>query len=304
LEVDGVRLARALILEGYAYNGMTRLLKAGELIRVRHGAYAVSPAEDALIEHRRLIVATLPRCRDVCLSHVSAALLHGLPTWAADLDRVHATKSGGGHGRRGRALHLHASSLDADEVIHIGGVPLTSLARTVVDCARTYPYGKAVPIGDAALRAGLRPEELERGLQRARNQTGIPRARRVAAFLDGRAESVGESKSRILLSGIGLPMPEPQFEVVDGDGRTVARTDFGWEDQRTVGEFDGKIKYGRLVRPGEKPEDAVFREKIREDRIRDLGWEVVRWTWADLDQPELLANRLQRAFARGCRRSA
>jgi hypothetical protein len=99
-------------------------------------------------------------------------------------------------------------------------------------------------------------------------------------------------------------MPEPQFEVVDGDGRTVARTDFGWEDQRTVGEFDGKIKYGRLVRPGEKPEDAVFREKIREDRIRDLGWEVVRWTWADLDQPELLANRLQRAFARGCRRSA
>ena len=36
-EVDGVRLARALILDGYAYNGMTRLLKAGELIRVRMG---------------------------------------------------------------------------------------------------------------------------------------------------------------------------------------------------------------------------------------------------------------------------
>jgi hypothetical protein len=109
--------------------------------------------------------------------------------------------------------------------------------------------------------------------------------------------------SRITFSRIGIPMPEPQFEIVDRDGRSVARTDFGWESRRTVGEFDGKIKYGRPIGPGKKPEDAVFREKIREDRIRDLGWEVVRWTWADLDEPRLLATRLQRAFSRGLRRS-
>ena len=78
--------------------------------------------------------------------------------------------------------------------------------------------------------------------------------------------------------------------------------DFCWKEQRTVGEFDGKIKYGRPIGPGEKPEDAVFREKIREDRIRDLGWEVVRWTWADLEDPRLLVTRLQRAFSRGLRR--
>ena len=302
-ESYGVRLASELKEEGYDYTGMTRLTKAGELIRVRHGAYAVSPADDALMEHRRLIAATLPRCGDVCLSHASAALLHRLPMWTADLDRVHATKWTGGHGRCGRTLHLHAAALDADETVRIGGVLVTCLARTVVDCARTYPFEKAVPIGDAALRAGLPQEELERSLERARSRSGIPRARRVAAFLDGRAESVGESKSRIIFSRIGLPMPEPQFEIVDWDGRSVARTDFGWESQRTVGEFDGKIKYGRLIGPGERPEDALFREKIREDRIRDLGWEVVRWTWADLEEPQLLATRLQRAFTRGLRRS-
>jgi hypothetical protein len=297
-----VRLASALKEEGYDYTRMTRLIRAGELIRIRHGAYAATAADDALMEHRRLIAATLPRCGDVCLSHASAAVLHCLPTWAADLDRVHATKWGGGHGRRGRTLHLHASALDADEVVGIGGLPVTCLARTVVDCARTYPYDKAVPIGDAALRAGLPQEELERGLQRARNRTGISRARSVAASLDGRAESVGESRSRIIFSRIGVPMPELQFEIIDWDGRRVARTDFGWESQRTVGEFDGKIKYGRLIGPGEKPEDAVFREKIREDRIRDLGWEVVRWTWSDLEEPQLLAARLRRAFSRGLRR--
>ena len=263
----------------------------------------MTQADDALTEHRRLIVATVPRCGDICLSHASAAVLHRLPTWAADLDRVHAIKGGGGHGRRGRNLHIHAAPLDGDEIVRIGGLPVTCLARTVVDCARTYPYEKAVPIGDAALRAGLLREELERALQRARSRTGISRARRVADFLDGRAESVGESRSRIMFSRIGIPMPEPQFEIVDRDGRRVARTDFGWESQRTVGEFDGKIKYGRPIGPGEKPEDAVFREKIREDRIRDLGWEVVRWTWVDLEEPRLLATRLQRAFSRGLRRS-
>jgi hypothetical protein len=83
-----VRLASALKEEGYDYTGMARLIKVGELIRVRHGAYAVTPADDALTEHRRLIVATLPRCGDVCLSHASAAVLHSLPTWAADLEVV------------------------------------------------------------------------------------------------------------------------------------------------------------------------------------------------------------------------
>jgi hypothetical protein len=60
----------------------------------------------------------------------------------------------------------------------------------------------------------------------------------------------------------------------------------------------------RLRRPGEESEDAVFREKLREDRIRDLGWGVVRWTWSDLQQPEVIADRLRRAFTCGLRRVA
>ncbi len=217
---------------------------------------------------------------------------------------MHVTKAGGGHGRRGRVLHLHAAPLEADEIITLDSLPVTCLARTVVDCARMFSYDKAVAIGDAALRAGLPPAELDRSLERGRNRKGMPQARRVAAFIDGRAESVGESKSRIILSRLALPAPELQFDIYDRNGRRIARTDFGWEGQRTVGEFDGKVKYGRLRRPGETPEDAVFREKLREDRIRDLGWEMVRWTWSDLAQHQMLADRLERAFIRGLRRAA
>ena len=43
---------------------------------------------------------------------------------------------------------------------------------------------------------------------------------------------------------------------------------------------------------------ALRREKVREDRLRELGYEVVRLTWADLDDPSLVARRLEAAFAR------
>ena len=82
----------------------------------------------------------------------------------------------------------------------------------------------------------------------------------------------------------------------------MGRADFGWEAQRTLGEFDGKVKYGRLLlKPGQSPENALFEEKRREDRLRDLGWQVVRWVWADLFAPSALLDRLHRACARGQR---
>jgi hypothetical protein len=65
------------------------------------------------------------------------------------------------------------------------------------------------------------------------------------------------------------------------------RTDFYWEEFRTVGEFDGKAKYGRDLRPGQDPGEAVYREKRREDALRDLGLQVVRWTWDELSRSAL-----------------
>ena len=85
---------------------------------------------------------------------------------------------------------------------------------------------------------------------------------------------------------------------MDESGRFVARVDFGWEEQRTVGEFDGKAKYGELLKPGQTSRDAMLAEKRREDLLRDLGWQVVRWTWADLYHPGVIRNRVLRAFAR------
>jgi len=81
----------------------------------------------------------------------------------------------------------------------------------------------------------------------------------------------------------------------------IARVDFYWEEQKTVGEFDGKLKYGQLLKPGQRIEDVIFEEKLREDALRDLGLQVVRWLWDDLYRPGILRERVLRAFARASR---
>ncbi len=86
------------------------------------------------------------------------------------------------------------------------------------------------------------------------------------------------------------------------NGRFVARSDFGWPDFGVLGEFDGKTKYGELLRkPGQTAEQVLIAEKQREDQMRELGWVVIRWMWQDLIRPEPLIDRLRHAFARGGR---
>jgi hypothetical protein len=94
-----------------------------------------------------------------------------------------------------------------------------------------------------------------------------------------------------------IPVPTLQRRFFDSDGRFVARTDFDWEG-RLVGEFDGLVKYGGgSMTPGQTPSDVVIAEKIREDRLRQMGIEVVRWVWADLVDGRLPAI-LRRALGR------
>ena len=223
-----------------------------------------------------------------------------LPIWNDRLGKVHITRNQSGGGKVRRYVHLHAAPLPEIDVCEIQGQRVTTLGRTVFDLLRTLTMERSVPIGDAALRLGLTLEDLAEVAGRCIGWRGVLRARRAMNFLDARSESAGESYSRVLLDRIGIPTPIPQYEVWQ-HGVLVGRADFGWKEFRTLGEFDGKEKYGRLLKPGQTAADAVFQEKRREDALRDLGWQIVRWIWEDLYHPEELRRRLQRAFERGLR---
>jgi len=306
-EMPEIRLTRQLLADGYAPDELRRLQRDGRLVHVRRGAWSTpqaGAAEETTAEarHRLLVEAVAAQMQPGgVFSHGSAALLHGLPVWTETLERAHLTRNRSTGAKRRRDVELHTATLSAEHVTVVDGLPVTTLPRTVADLARLLPFDQAVAAGDRAAALGLDFGHLDDVLRFQEQWPGVRQARRVADFLDARAESAGESVSRVRIGELGLPSPIPQYEVFDAVGTMIGRVDFAWPDRRTIGEFDGRIKYGALLRPGERPEDVVYAEKLREDALRDAGWQVVRWVWADLARPLEIQQRLVRAFARAGR---
>ena len=292
-------LRRELIGAGFTDDEVRRAVRSGVWRAVRPGAYlrADDPVlADPDLRHVQLVLATVRRLDgSPVVSHVSAAALHGLPLWGVPLRTVHVTRDASSGGRRTRHLHVHPAPIAPDEVVTLRGLRVTSPARTVVDIARTSRFESAVVVADAAVKAELcTPAELDAAIARAGRRSGGPASRRVVAFADGLADGPGESRARVRMHLAGLPRPVLQH-VRDRSGRHVGQVDFWWPRAGVIGEYDGEVKYGRLLRPGQDPAEVVYREKLREDALRAQPGvrTVVRWTWRDVDEFDELATRLR-----------
>lgn len=284
-----------LLSRGQGPKELDRLQRVGSLVRVRHGAYADVPAPSTLDVHRQLIAGTFPVLDpSIVLSHVSAGVLHGLPSWDSMLGRVTVLRQSPGHGSRRQNLHVRLAPIEPAEVVELQGYPATSLERTAVDLACCLDYDRALAVMDAALHSNSDRERLRHTIDGARRRHGIGKARAALGFADGRSESVGESVSRVRMASAGLPAPQLQLNILDPLGVWLARCDFGWRDRGVLGEFDGRIKY---VGTPEQVAHTVMREKQREANLRELGWVVVRWGWSDLADPAVLRRRIEAAFA-------
>ena len=298
--VPTLRRRPGLLALGFTDGELQRMRRRGELVSVRRGAYLTGPLPEAPAERHRLDArAALDQLSPgAVLSHASAAVWHGLPTWRVPLTRVQVVRARSSGGRVHRRVHVLTGPLSSEEILLVDGLPVTSVARTVVDLARTVSFESGVVTADAALAAGVvTMDDLELALARCKGWPGCPRARRVVAFADGRAESVGESRSRVAIARAGLPAPLPQWVVCDAAGRFLGKVDFGWPDRRTVAEFDGLVKYGRALNPDQPVEEVLVEEKLREDRLRAEGLTVVRWTWRDLPTFTPTATRLLQALS-------
>lgn len=181
----------------------------------------------------------------------------------------------------------------------IDGLPVTPLARTLIDLARTECLPDAVAAADHALHHHLcSREELFAELELVpAGARGRVQAALVADFAEAGAMSVGESLSRVQMFRLNIPRPTLQVPIED-EGGLIGVGDFGWEG--VVGEFDGRMKY--RVREGMSPEQieqTLWSEKAREDRIRAKGNKMARWVWADATRPMQMVAKLE---AQGIRR--
>jgi predicted transcriptional regulator of viral defense system len=140
---------------GYSSQLLHKLIKSGRIVRVRQGIYRL--VHFPATEHEDLAVVWLWTDRIGVFSHATALALHGLSD--ALPRRVHVTLPASWRARRLRTpegVELHHADVTPHERTWIGPVPVTSVARTLDDCARE-------PVAPDLLRQATQ-QALRRGL--------------------------------------------------------------------------------------------------------------------------------------------
>lgn len=295
----------ALLAAGFTDDEIRKNRRSGLWQSVHRGTYCASSTLASLADHEKYrlrVLAVAARSDHLVVSHHSAALLLGLPVKNQDLHTVHLIRRGSGGGRSANGRTVRAARLEPDETVLVNGVLVTSVARTLVDLGCTASRDAAVMAADHALRHRLvTPTELSASMARTSHRPGGPAARRALRFADGRSESPGESTTRVILDEVGLPAPHLQVSVFAPNTVFLGRTDLGYPELGVLLEFDGFVKYSKLLREDEQAVDVVVREKNRENLIRSMGYLVIRIVWADLSNPALLADRIRIDLERGRR---
>ena len=286
--------------KGLNARAIKALVLHGQLVRLRHGCYIRAELwekQTRPVRSRQLIRAhahgtlTTSAGRYV-YSHTSAARLHGLYLWDVD-DVIHLLLRGNPSSERlGKDVQGHTRPWTAPDVVTLAGLRVTSLERTVVDCAMMLGYRQALVLTDHALRLGADKALMERMAEGLQGRRGIRTLRLALANADSRSESAGETLTRALLIRLKLPLPEPQVAVAARAGRY--RLDFAWKEQKVALEFDGKTKYFDYKPAAE----VLFQERQREKELTENGWTFVRVTWADLFREHEFKSRILAALRR------
>ena len=273
----GVFTSREALAVGYRDEDIRTELRARRWVRLRKGVYiSASDLPPPGGRERHLVdgVAVL-LCLDAgpVLSHGSAARLHGLIVPRAETPEVRVTAVD--QWRRGRGYKVARAALPSDDVVPWLAFAATSVSRTLVDCARGWSLSDSVIAIDAALQAGkVDRADLQRAVLAGSHRVGIAGAARALDLADGRAESPLETRGRLALLFAGLPKPELQVEIHDRAG-LIGRVDAWYEEAAVAVEMDGRVKYVD-PRSGSWSGEVLWKEKRREDRMRDVGVRVVR----------------------------
>jgi Protein of unknown function (DUF559) len=281
---------------------MRSLIRSGQLIRMRQGAYATRRAvdwagADPVRAHALDVLAaraTLSGSGNAVASYQSAARLHRL-SLLAEPPKGAVTLTLPPDRKRNRAkpadVVFHASQLPNEHVARLYNLPLTTVARTVSDLARTLPFMDAVVVADSALNQEKTTKpELRQVLEEGQGWPGVRQARRVVDFADDRAESPLESAARVVFAEAGLEPPELQVTIhgAQEQEQFAARVDFLWREDKVIAEADGLVK--------DNDRQDLLKERERDHQLRAAGYTVVHFTWQEIFQAkETVIERVRNA---------
>jgi hypothetical protein len=215
----------------------------------------------------------------------AAGAFHG-SKWANDVrlvDMIH------NNWRSPSGVQTRGDRIEDDEIDLVGGVPVTSPARTALDFGCWYPTMTAVAGIDSLARAvDIKESDVDLLVRRYAGRKGIGRARQAVELFDSGAQSPKESWLRVVLIQAGLPRPQTQIPVLNEFGSPIAYLDMGWEDAKVAVEYEGEQH---------RTERRQYTWDVRRlEMLERLGWIVIRVVAGD--RPAEVVGRVRAALAR------
>lgn len=277
----GVVSTRQLRELGYSYDVTSDAAASGHLHRVHRGVYAVGRRR--LDWHGRCLAAVLA-CAPAYASHASAGWIWGLLRYAPEwIDVTARTK------RHSKAtVRLHHGRLNSRDCTEREGIPVTSLARTQLDLAATFPARRIERVLERSEELGLfdltATEELLSRLPHHRGAKPLREALAIYRPDPTFTRSGVEERFVELVKAAGLPVPAMNCNVVG------LELDAYWEAERFAVELDVYETHGTRA--------AFERDRLRQEDLLLAGIEMDRITGPRLKrEPERVMERLGRLLA-------
>ena len=258
----GVVTRRQLLERGLSRHVVEHRVRTAQLRAVHAGVYLVGPVTSARAREMAAVLA----CEGAVVSHRSVAPLWRLTTPQHADEPVEMTHPARQARRRG--IRLYRSSLSPDETTVIDGVPVTSVARTLLDLSRVMsPRELERALAFAEREYPACREQLMSLLNRHAWRSGVRRLRDMLASSTGAAFTRSEAEERLLglIRAGGLPEPRTNVSV---HGYEV---DCYFQHARLIVEVDGYAWHG-------SPR-AFVRDRKRDSALAAAGIQVLRLSW-------------------------
>lgn len=215
----GVVTRAQLLRAGMTRNAIDNRVKSSHLHALHRGVYALGHAHLAPGAHE--LAAALTCGRDAVVSHRSAAWLWRLlPEPAGDPEVTVPERD---CRRTGIRVHLVAT-LDRRDVRKLGGIPITSPARTILDLAAVVSSRELErAMAEAHARSLVRRSELVALLARAGRRPGVVALRCVLEADAEPAITRSEAEERLLGFIRAAELPAPASTFGSGATRSTSR---------------------------------------------------------------------------------
>jgi len=254
-----------------------------------------------LLESCRAHVAVT---RSGVVSHITAAKLHGLylPARFDDMQTLDLARPKGESEPRRREVSGRRLLLEPFDIVSIGGVPITSVQRTLIDIAPLLSLDELVVVGDQIVCehdrsygppkiAMVKLEALNAYIACHAGSRGMRMLRTAMELVRVGSDSPPETRLRLMIARSPLPVFETNVEIHDAHGNARVAPDLACRKYKTCAEYDGIHHFSAEQQAKDHDRDFI---------TQSLGWHQVLINKEDLRGGELVVvTKFARMLVRG-----